>query len=136
MPGFLRPAIGNRRNRLKTAAKAAGAAFRPIKSIWGFGSAFRPGGSSDIDLLIVLSSHPRSILEDAVRAKQVLIRLLRRWRIPIDILVVTEREMRGRPLRDMHSLEPLFRRRSNMPREHPANRRQPNQRLLLSKSLR
>lgn len=113
MQNFPKLAIGNRHRRLVVVASKTASAFRPIQSIWGFGSAFRQEPFSDIDLLIVLSSGPRSLLEDAIHAKRLLKDKVPRWGIPVDILVLTVREMREGPLRDMHELQLLFRRNLN-----------------------
>lgn len=113
MPRFLRPNIGSRRNRLKAVAKAVTCSFRPIQSVIGFGSSFRPGRFSDIDLLIIVSIRPRYFKTDEARAKGLLKSRLPKWHIPIDVLVLSEREMRNQPLRDMHLLETLYCRRSH-----------------------
>jgi hypothetical protein len=112
MPKSLKLTIGNRQIRLAYAANKVGSAFRCIQSIWGFGSAFCHGPFSDIDLLIVVSSRSSSLAKDAMHAKRLLDAKAPGWRIPIDMLVLTDREMHERPLRDMDQLKPLFARNS------------------------
>lgn len=121
MPKFLKPTTGYRQVRLAKAARKAGSAFRRIQSVWGFGSAFRNGSFSDIDLLVVLLSGPSSLARDARHAKYILNVKVPRWHVPIDILVVTDREKRECPLRDMDQLELLFCRQSvaYVPRKVP-----------------
>ena len=108
MPRFLRPNIGSRRPRLRTSAWAVGSSIPVIRSIWGFGSFFRQGASSDIDLLVVVSVNHDELLEALTQVRTLLRRRTSHWGIPIDMLLLTEREVQSRPLRDMHLLEPLF----------------------------
>lgn len=104
-------AIGNRRARLRTAARGAATAVSRIRAVWGFGSALRAGSFNDVDLLLVLVRRPQTLVEDANRAARKLKTCCPRWGVPVHVLVLTEREMLGRPLRDMHLLESLFLRR-------------------------
>lgn len=104
-------AIGNRRARLRTAARGAATAASRIRSVWGFGSALREGSFNDVDLLLVLVRRSQTLVEDADRAARKLKTCCPQWGVPVHVLVLTEREMLDRPLRDMHLLEPLFMRR-------------------------
>ncbi len=104
-------AIGNRRARLRTAARGAAAAVSRIRAVWGFGSALRAGSFNDVDLLLVLVRRPQTLVEDANRAARKLKTCCPRWGVPVHVVVLTEREMLDQPLRDMHLLEPLVMRR-------------------------
>jgi hypothetical protein len=108
---FLRPS-GGRSKRLCTSAVQAVSACRLIRSVWGYGSSFLRGNFADIDLLVVIERRERSLVEDTVEAKRILMKKLPNWLVPFHILVVTEQEFRENPLRDMHSLKPLALRHS------------------------
>jgi len=112
MPRFLKPNIGNRRPRLRAVSYTVGSAFPVIRSIWGFGSFLRPGSFSDIDLLVIVSCGQKQLLGIFTQVRASLELRTSYWGFPVDILFLTEREARGRPLRDMHLLEPLFQRRA------------------------
>lgn len=108
MARFLRPGTGNRRKRLAVVARKVAGVFRPIGSIWGFGSAFQHGRFSDIDLLVVTSLRRRSLVSDAMHIRRLLDGAVPKWGVPLHILVLTDREASVCPLRDMRLLEQLF----------------------------
>jgi predicted nucleotidyltransferase len=75
-----------------------------VKRIYGFGSFFRSGEFSDVDLVVIVWPVVATSVGSYYLLKNEFERVGRDLCVPIDLTVLTEEEFETRPLRDMHEL--------------------------------
>lgn len=78
--------------------------FSTISSAWGFGSFFRREPHQDVDILVVVAVPHDQLLDTTREIRAALLEVERMIGIPIDPLILTEREFESRPLRNMDDL--------------------------------
>ncbi len=80
-----------------------------IKAVYGFGSFFREEASfNDIDLLVIISISASKSVDSYYKLKREFDRLAHKFQMTVDLTVLTEKEFRTGPLRDMHQLQLLI----------------------------
>ena len=113
MQGYIRPDTKNRIRRLKFAIEKTAVKCPAVVGVWGFGSFFRYGRFSDIDLVLVISTKKTELQTQANYAKKIFKHILESWGIRFDIIVLTSAEFRESPLYEMDSLNALYRRNTH-----------------------
>lgn len=79
-----------------------------VSAVYGMGSYFREEPFNDVDLVVVVAptTCPLAALGSKIRAG--LAPLTQIFDAPLDIIIFTEIEFANRPLRDMHTLVPIY----------------------------
>lgn len=108
MRRFVRPNFGDRIKRISHLLRKFCHQSRCVYEIWAFGSYFRHGPFSDIDLILVTSSRSTNLLKDYYKARSHLKKCLSRCLIPIDFMFLTASEITTIPLRDIHTLRLIY----------------------------
>ena len=78
-----------------------------VNEVYGFGSFFRNQPFNDIDLLFVLRCDESLLLVVCKEMVSLISDVSKELEVTLHVLMLTEREFREAPLRDMHELLPL-----------------------------
>ncbi|WP_163229546.1 hypothetical protein [Caulobacter rhizosphaerae] len=79
-----------------------------VSAIYGMGSYFLEQPFNDVDLVVIVSPTKRPLAALGSEIRTALAPLSQITGAPLDITIFTETEFFTRPLRDMHTLVPIY----------------------------